>query len=1228
MLAASSRCRSQWLVALLATACGVAFAPPGPASAADVIKANNTTALNLAGSWVSGGPPGTADVGVWDSTVTGANSSALGGSLSVLGLRVTNPSGAITIGATTSATLTLGSSGIDMSTATQNLTVSPSIVIGANQTWTVAGGRTLSGIAGAGTSSGSGTGNITMSQAGSGLATIVFNQNGNTGSGQTGWSNYSGTITVNPNVKVQSQGNAAAAFGSGTMTLAGGQVAQRDGNWTWGNNIDVTADSVIGTDSSSGLGRTLKLLGDLGSSNGSGLTFTNNVTGGTRTDDFGFLLAGANASTYGTTTISSNSRVRVGGNATASLAAPGFDAGTRGSLGTGDVNLAATSAELAFTRTDAHTVANNISGSGTVVIGGNTAALAGTSTQVVTLSGTNTYTGSTRVSRSRLNLTGTMTSAITVDTSGSISGTGSTTGLLTLSSGSVLALAGGATTTSLTVNGATFSGSNLVTFLTAATPNTAYDVFTYGSGTVTNPGNLTVAWRGTLSDDAVNQKYVFTAGDVGTRTWTQASGTWQVGSTGSWSGGDDIYYNGDTAIFNEPSAASTVTLSGALAPGGVQVNNTANAYTFTGTSIAGTGSLTKSGAGILTLATANDYSGGTTLSAGRIRVGVNTALGSGTLALNGGAISSDSGTTRTLANALSIGGNVVLGDATDNGLLVFSGVVNLQGATRTLDSRLTSNLGASLSGMISNGGIELNGGSTAILTLSNNANSFTGPTTVTSGYLAITTGAIAGSSSVSLAANTRLFVGETGTTSINNLSGASTSAVRTDFTITGGNGDRVIVVNQTADGSFDGSFVQGSSRPISLTKSGAATLTLTGTGTYTGATTVSAGTLAIGGAGVLGGGSYAGSISNAATLHFDSSATQTLSGTLTGSGAILKSNTGTLIVTSNNTYTGTLTIDAGTFQIGNGGTSGFLGNFSAITNNASLVFNRSNDTNVGNAISGTGSLTKEGAGITSLNGANTYSGTTSIAAGTLRVGNGGTTGTLGTGNVVNNASLLFSRSDDITVANVISGTGTLTKAAVGTVSLTGASTYTGGTTVGGGTLLVNGSLANTSGVSVASAATLGGSGSIGGPTSILAGGILSPGTSPGTLTITNTLSLADTSILDFEIDAADPSSSVFNDLITGVTDLTLGGTLNLTGSGDFSTVSGGTLWRLINYTGTLTDNTLAIGTAPTLAAGLSFSVDTATDGQVNLVVVPEPGALALAALGLVAGLGWLGRRRA
>lgn len=459
------------------------------------------------GSWATatnwtGTPPDnvTAQAIVFDSTSTANLTQTLNASYTVTGITLTNPTGAATVnnGTGTGNTLTIGSGGIDLSAASQNLTLSANLLIGANQTWTVNGGRTLSGIAGASTSSGSGTGNINMLQSGTGTATIVFNQNGNTGSGQTGWSNYSGNITINSNVKVQSQGNAAVAFGSGTITLAGGQVAQNQGNWTWGNTINVTAASVIGNDSSNGLGRTLKLLGDLTSTNSSGLTFTNNVTGGTRNDNVGFILAGANASSYTTTTISANSRVRVGGNATATVAGDGLDAGNRGSLGTGDVTLSASTSELAFTRTDAHTVANKITGSGTVVIGGNTAAMAGTITQVVTLSGASDYTGATRVSRSRLNLTGSLTSAITVDNFGSVSGTGSTTGLLTLGSGGGghIALAGGATTSSFTTNGATFGGSNLVTFLTTPLAATEYVVLNYGAGAVTNSENLSAAYRG------------------------------------------------------------------------------------------------------------------------------------------------------------------------------------------------------------------------------------------------------------------------------------------------------------------------------------------------------------------------------------------------------------------------------------------------------------------------------------------------------------------------------------------------------------------------------------------------------------------------------------------------------------------------------------------------------------------------------------------------------------
>ena len=78
-------------------------------------------------------------------------------------------------------------------------------------------------------------------------------------------------------------------------------------------------------------------------------------------------------------------------------------------------------------------------------------------------------------------------------------------------------------------------------------------------------------------------------------------------------------------------------------------------------------------------------------------------------------------------------------------------------------------------------------------------------------------------------------------------------------------------------------------------------------------------------------------------------------------------------------------------------------------------------------------MNQVGAGTTSLTGANTYTGTTTISAGILSVGAGGATGTLGTGAVVNNGTLQVNRSDGtFTLANDISGTGALIKTSAGT----------------------------------------------------------------------------------------------------------------------------------------------------------------------------------------------------
>ncbi|MEB0141276.1 autotransporter-associated beta strand repeat-containing protein, partial [Undibacterium sp. CCC2.1] len=162
-------------------------------------------------------------------------------------------------------------------------------------------------------------------------------------------------------------------------------------------------------------------------------------------------------------------------------------------------------------------------------------------------------------------------------------------------------------------------------------------------------------------------------------------------------------------------------------------------------------------------------------------------------------------------------------------------------------------------------------------------------------------------------------------------------------------------------------------------------------------------------------------------------------------------------------YSGTTTINAGTLQVGAGSTAGTLGTGNVI-NNSSLAFNRSNSLNVANQISGTGNLLQNGIGTAILDGANTYSGTTTISAGTLQVGAGSTAGTLGTGTVINNSSLAFNRSDSLNVANQISGTGNLLQSGIGTAILTAANTYSGITTISAGTLQVGaGSTAGTLG---------------------------------------------------------------------------------------------------------------------------------------------------------------------
>ncbi len=104
-------------------------------------------------------------------------------------------------------------------------------------------------------------------------------------------------------------------------------------------------------------------------------------------------------------------------------------------------------------------------------------------------------------------------------------------------------------------------------------------------------------------------------------------------------------------------------------------------------------------------------------------------------------------------------------------------------------------------------------------------------------------------------------------------------------------------------------------------------------------------------------------------------------------------------------------------------------------------------------LAGSGALVKNTAGTVTLTGANSYTGHTTINAGTLEVGGGGNSGSI-IGNIVNSGVLAFNRSDDFSYGGDISGSGSVSKQGAGTLTLTGASSYTGGTTIRAGTITI------------------------------------------------------------------------------------------------------------------------------------------------------------------------------
>jgi autotransporter-associated beta strand protein len=660
--------------------------------------------------------------------------------------------------------------------------------------------------------------------------------------------------------------------------------------------------------------------------------------------------------------------------------------------------------------------------------------------------------------------------------------------------------------------------------------------------------------------------------------------------------------------------------------------NANQSYDFAGTGAIETGSLTKNGAGTLILENNNSYNGPTVINGGLLQVG-----GS----VNGGT-----------------SGSLGTGPVTNNSILVFDLAQNYSVTSNIYGSGSITNIGPAgsviISGGISGGSVNMAGSGALVLS---GSNSYTGPTIVSSGSLHPRNNHAlgAGTASIVVSNGAQLYF-DIGTSITNKpislagtglagdgalraggggvatIGGAISLAADTQFQVDGGatlNLTNAAGISAPGINVFLGADTGGAGNitgPLSLgagslTVQDAGTWTLAPSNNFTGLTTINGGTLIVSGTNELGpvstftpayvtlGGGIFGVTSNVTfadglrgfTVNgsvggFDVAAGATLvvSNQITGSGTLTKSDSGTLVLSGSNTFSGTLNVDTAN-NVNNDGVV-IVTSSNAIVSVTSPIALRNilggsstfelNGGASGNitvaqdfTINGRSPVTPDilsAAGTNTLTGNFTFTGGGGSShyimecdSGWLTLGGPGTTLTFTTADA---QTLAFQGNGSFSVAGVISdGTAatSISKSGNGTLSLAAVNTYSGPTTVTGGALA--------------------GTGTISGPVNVGTGGTLSPGAPLGVLTINNNLTLAGTTFVTVN------KTSGASSQVAGLTNVTYGGLLTVTNlSGTLALGDSFPVFPATSFTG----NFSSIAPAP--GAGLAWNFNPA-NGVLSVV---------------------------